>query len=460
MKDAASRIMQHIPDMVAYLDTELRYLYTNDAYQKAFGRSAEEFLGKTVFDMLPQEVIESTLPRWRQALQGKEVAFDSQINVAGAKKQWLYARVFPDLDDAGRVAGIFAILSDVTARKDMETRLRRLWALNDDLPSMLAHCDAQERYLYVNRAYAATYGRTPDEVLGLRVQDVISPELYERITPHIKTLLQGKPVEFETMIPQADGTRPWMAIRGIPERSEMRVVGFFVNISDVSKHKELEKLRLEFASGNVRAQEAERKALAQELHDGIAQELAALAVISNVLERKTENTKAADILRMLQEGLQRTVHETRRLSYGLHPLELTKRGLVKAIEELLSRTRQVHDNVTITFNRDDTEFERGSGPDIDIAVYRIVQEAFSNAMRHAKPSRIELSLQRDNDALVGTILDDGTGFDANSPHSGFGLVSIRERAMLLDGVLSIQSSSAGTRIEFRLPIKPQGATQT
>ena len=73
------------------------------------------------------------------------------------------------------------------ARAAAEKELRRVTALCDELPTLLAHCDADERYLFVNRAYAETYGRTKDEVLGRRVSEVVPPELYEVIAPRIRS---------------------------------------------------------------------------------------------------------------------------------------------------------------------------------------------------------------------------------------------------------------------------------
>jgi len=458
--DFAARVMQRIPDMVAYLDTELRYQYTNEAYQKTLGKPAEKILGKSVAEILSAEVVAHATPKWQAALQGKAESYDTQITLEDGRKIWVHVRLMPDFDPDGSIPGFFVIVTDVTARREAEARLQRLRALNDDLPSLLAHCDAQERYLYVNRAYASAYQHTPESVVGMRVRDVVTGELYERIQPYIAQLLQGEPIEFEMLIPYADGSEPWMIVRGIPERVGKDVVGFFVSISDISKHKELEMLRRQFTSATVHAQEAERKALAQELHDGVAQELAALAVISNMLERKAASEKDVSILQMLQDGLQRTVNETRRLSYGLHPLVLRERGLISAVEELLKRTRQVHDEVTIDFNRQGWPDSAPARADADIAIYRIVQESISNALRHGNPQHIELSLGYKNGALCGKILDDGKGFDASSPHAGLGLASMKDRVLLLGGTIHIRSDDTGTCIEFCLPANPQTAMET
>lgn len=452
--DFPPRIMARIPDLVAYIDSKLRYRYTNTSYQKALGRTEKELLDKSVIDVLPDQALSIAVPRMREALSGKEVGFELKIDVPDSARRWLYARYIPDFDDDGAVIGFSAILSDVTARKEAEDELRRVKSLCDELPNLLVHCDAQERYLYVNRAYAATYGRTREETLGLRVRDFVPAEVYEQIGPRIRQLLDGKPVEFDVLVPRAGGSRAWMSVQGIPEFAGSAVVGFFVNISDISKHKELEQLRGEFAVGMVRAQEAERRSLAQELHDGIAQELAALAVISNMLERGSRSETTETMSVRLHQGLQRAVKEIRRLSYGLHPLELCERGLLGAIEEFLNRTRQAHEGVDIDLDSTGIVNDLSAGPDVDIAIYRIVQEAVSNALRHANPSRIQLRMELDNGHLAGKVTDNGVGFDLESKFSGIGLASMRQRATLLGGSLKIGSGDAGTSVDFTIPMHP------
>ena len=444
-------ILARIPDLIAYKDPDLAYRYTNEAYQRALGRSAEELEKKSVFEVLPERTLEIALPRMRAALAGEEVEFDSQLRLPGSPRRWLHARYIPDRAEDGTVLGFFAVLTDVTARTEAEKELNRVKELCDDLPALLAHCDAEERYLYVNRAYAETYGRTKDAIIGKRVQDVVPAELYTAIGPHIASLLAGGSVDFDAHVPRADGVRTWMAVRGIPEFSGAEVVGFFVNVSDISKHKELETLRSEFAVGIVRAQEAERKALARELHDGIAQELAGLAVFSNVLEREGGSGAQESVGSRIHAGLRRTVAEIRRLSYGLHPLELSERGLVGAVQEFLERTRQAHARMDIDLERAGIPDEVSLGADADIAVYRIVQEAVANALRHADATEIRVRMRLADGGVEGTVSDDGKGFEPERKSVGLGLPSMRERAALLDGSLTIASGQEGTVVGFSIP---------
>ncbi len=449
--DFPALIMSLVPDLVAYLDSELRYLYTNDAYQAVLQLSAAQLQGKTAFEVIPEHAQAVVIPKMRAALGGEEVEFDTELRLPEAPPRWVHVRHIPHRTGDTSVHGFFAILTDITARKAAELELQRVKELCDNLPTLLAHCDDDERYLYVNRAYAENYGRTKGEAIGKRVRDVVPATLYRQIGPQIGRLLDGEPVDFDAEIPNATGVATWMTVRGIPELSAARVVGFFVNVSDVSKHKELEELRNELTIAIVKAQEAERKALAQELHDGIAQELAAVAVLSNMLERDRAGA-ATPVVTSIQKGLHRTVAEVRRISYGLHPLELSERGLAGAIGEFLNRTRQAHGEIRIDLET--AAFPDGAsfGNDIDIAVYRIVQEAVSNALRHGESSRIELRIQHLEGQVTGTVTDDGKGFDVGSERHGLGLPSMRERAALLGGALSVASSNGGTSIEFSIPV--------
>ena len=105
----------------------------------------------------------------------------------------------------------------------------------------------------------------------------------------------------------------------------------------------------------------------------------------------------------------------------------------------------------------DLAFEAGRSPHrlaptIELTAYRLVQEALTNAVRHASASHVRIELVEEDDAIVGAVTDDGLGFDAADGHAGFGLISMTERATLVGGSIEVQSSRDGTTIRFTLPV--------
>jgi len=208
----------------------------------------------------------------------------------------------------------------------------------------------------------------------------------------------------------------------------------------------------------IGAQEAERLRLARELHDETAQSLAALAIS---LDRardalRTNDAEASTRIAEARATSERLLDETRRLILGLRPASLDDLGLVAAIRAYAD-AMVVSRGIEVTVEAPD--LPRIDGP-IEIAVFRIVQEALANVARHAdaRTTRVELSAV-DGD-LVAIIADDGVGFEVDrelEPSTdatpSYGLLGMRERVRLLSGTIEITSRpGGGTRIVVRVPI--------
>jgi signal transduction histidine kinase len=204
------------------------------------------------------------------------------------------------------------------------------------------------------------------------------------------------------------------------------------------------------------AQEDERKRLARELHDQTIQDLIAL---KQRVRRKAARDPAevGPRLAELQGMLETTMDEVRRFSRALRPLYLEEAGLVAALEALARDAEQ--GGLQVSFQ---AEGDARLAPEVELALYRIVQEALHNAVRHAQASSIHIGLMVDDDVAV-QVQDDGAGFVppqrvsdlAEAGH--FGLMGMHERAQLVGAHLVIRSRpGAGTTIEAHVPPRKPG----
>lgn len=210
----------------------------------------------------------------------------------------------------------------------------------------------------------------------------------------------------------------------------------------------------------TRGQEDERARLALELHDGPVQALIALgqrAEMAGRLIERGQDSEAAVQLEELRQAEQAAIHDLRRLIAGLRPLYLEDLGLVPALEVLVRRLAAL--------TPAEIRLETGScsrlGPEVELAAYRIAQEALQNAVQHATASRITVHVSCAPDELVLAIADDGQGFDpAGRPdvftrRGHFGLLGMQERAAQLGGTLRVQSAPGqGTCVTAHLPAHP------
>ncbi len=208
-------------------------------------------------------------------------------------------------------------------------------------------------------------------------------------------------------------------------------------------------------------QEEERRRLARELHDDTLQSLIALQQRVQLARFKlAADAQALDLLDELHALTASTIADLRRVVRALRPIYLEDLGLSAALEMLAGE--QTRPDLTVTF------YQRGEAkrlpPEVELALYRIAQEALNNAVQHANASQVQIGLQFAVDEVRLTVQDDGRGFAMpESPaefaaEGHFGLLGMHERAELIGARLDIRSGPQGTRLQLRLPLTAPPAT--
>jgi two-component system sensor histidine kinase UhpB len=214
----------------------------------------------------------------------------------------------------------------------------------------------------------------------------------------------------------------------------------------------LERERQQSGRRVLAAQEAERIAIARDLHDEVGQLLTgALLQLNSIAERAPAHREEVD---EAMQAVRRALDEVRRISSELRPEMLEHLGLVSALTELSTTFGRVSGvEVERHFDRSLPTLE----PDTELAVYRIAQESLTNVARHAQAKRVRLALERGHHSVVLRVVDDGRGFDG-APEEHGGLRSMRERALLVEGALAIKDGRQGG-VEVRLEVPAAPAAQ-
>ena len=216
------------------------------------------------------------------------------------------------------------------------------------------------------------------------------------------------------------------------------------------RHREATRLlkhNRELARQLIAVQENERLALARELHDELGQHCAAIRLEAAVAERSTELAQAVDAVRRAAASAQSLQLGVRRLLRQLRPADLDSLGLSAALQLLCTQRPWP----VCCFSGSESAT---LGEEVDMAVYRIAQEALSNALRHAHATAVEMRLDLMPDAVRLSVQDDGVGFDASAETEGLGLLGARERAAARGGRLSVSSAPGrGTRVELWMPLE-------
>jgi signal transduction histidine kinase len=201
----------------------------------------------------------------------------------------------------------------------------------------------------------------------------------------------------------------------------------------------------------LRAAEEERRRWARELHDETLQGLGGLRVLLSSARRSNDVAALHQTLESAVEQIGDEIANLRALITELRPAALDELGLAPALEALFDRVRTLHGLELAA--RIELAYDKRArlDPDVETAIYRLVQESLSNAARHAHAERIAVDVLEGEAEIQISITDDGVGFDTDVPSSGFGLTGMRERVALAGGSLDIASSDAGTRIEATIP---------
>jgi two-component system sensor histidine kinase UhpB len=216
------------------------------------------------------------------------------------------------------------------------------------------------------------------------------------------------------------------------------------------------------SGGLIQAQEDERQRIARELHDDTGQVLTLLLIRLKLLESNPGAETVRPQIEELRALISSAIDQVRRLALNLRPPTIDQLGLLPALRSLVATfTDGAGLHVTLEAPREPIALTR----ERTLAVYRVVQEALTNAAKHADAHNISVTVRREGDWLVATVRDDGRGFTPEAftrrrqqPASGagVGLFGMEERARLAGGALSVQSAPGrGASVTLRAPLEPE-----
>jgi signal transduction histidine kinase len=240
-----------------------------------------------------------------------------------------------------------------------------------------------------------------------------------------------------------------------------RVTGFSKIARDITERKLTEDALADISRKLIDIQEEERRRIARDLHDDISQRLAMLAVEIEQLKQYPPNSadELKDQLTGIGEAVRGVSKGVQSISHQLHPPQLEYLGLVAAMKSFCHEFAERR-KVVIDFTSDD--IPQPVSHEISLCLFRILQEALHNAVKHSGVRQFRVSLTRSGSQLCLAVSDNGAGFEVESTmkKAGLGLISMRERVRLVHGTITIESKPmAGTTIDVRVPFNSEWGPQ-
>jgi PAS domain S-box-containing protein len=339
------------------------------------------------------------------------------------------------------------------ALRESESRFR---TLAECAPVVVWMTDENVSCTYISRYWREFTGREPQEDLGYKWVEALHPDDRDRATRDlISASRSGQPCRGEYRVKRADGEYGWLSDHGVPFfHADGTYAGHIGTCIDITEHKNRVTTGFRVQDNLMLGQEAERKRVARELHDGVGQRIALLAMALREMEGlvPTSSTALEEKLRGAEEEVGRIASDLHRLSHNLHPSTVSHLGLVPALRRLCKEFSEQM-NISVEFvAAADCE---GMSEETALALFRVGQECLANIVKHSRSREARVLLMEHAAEVRLTIADSGVGFDVAEVHSnpGLGLVSIHERARMLGADLEIRSSpSRGTQVELRMPL--------
>ncbi len=303
-----------------------------------------------------------------------------------------------------------------------------------------------------NARAETVFGFTAEEVLGNHVKMLLPEDDQERFEARTyPALLRDEQLEFAVWCHHRSGRRIALAIRAQLLKSPAgEAFGALICANDITEQKRLEQMVVEVS-------ESEQRRIGQDIHDDLCQQLASIGCLSKVLEKRLSevDSEAASQLNEIGEMVSLANQRAREIARGLVPSVLETEGLPGALEALASRTRRAF-GVNCACHCDEALYLED--PEMASHLYRIAQEAVSNAVRHGHPAEVLVELIQHDDAVVLSVKDDGQGIRNPEVASGIGMLTMASRAESLGGSLDIRTGRGeGTQVTCRIPARNEEA---
>jgi len=322
--------------------------------------------------------------------------------------------------------------------------------------TILVRTDKNGVITYVNDEFCHVSGYSREELVGHRF-DILSAHYHSRIffDKLWETISSGKIWNDEIKNKAKDGNFFWLDATIVPiidlNGEHQSYLAIYTDITQKFKQS-INEQKIRSAS-LIEGQEKERRKIARDLHDGLGQRLTALKFhIEGLKVPAKEKQRYEEIKKMLYE----TIVDIRRISFNLMPSVLSDFGIIPALKLLADQTTR-SSNVNVIFENNSV-IER-LNKIVEINVYRIVQEALTNAIKYAEADEVKIIVEDMDSSISVTIADNGKGFNSQNVSakakegSGNGIANIQERTSLINGEFSIETAPGkGTKIIINVPL--------
>ena len=458
-----SRMVASAMDAIISVDDKQLIVLFNGSAEKMFGCRADEAIGSSIDRFIParfRSEHHAHIRRFGESgvanrgmgglgtvrgvrANGEEFPVEASISSIQVGGKKLFTTIVRDVSER--------FLAEEVLRESEE----RFRLVADTAPVLIWMSGTDKMCIFFNKGWLDFTGRSMEQEWGEGWTSGVHPDDLERCLGIYSSAFDSR-VDFqmEYRLRRFDGQYRWIVDYGIPRfESNGIFCGYIGSCVDVT-HRKLSETSLRELSGRlIHAQEEERARIARELHDDLSQRMALLQISLDQFQQQipglsSQSRQQLQSIKEVATEVSSTIHD---LSHQLHPFKLDALGLVAAVEGFCRELSDRH-NLKIQFVHRDIP---GIPKDATLCLFRIVQEALRNVVKHSGAAEAKVELSVHGDRIDLCVSDSGAGFNPESAKgvAGLGLISMRERLRLVGGQLSVESvPSRGTQIRVRIPL--------
>src|SRR5215467_6438053 len=397
------------PIGIALENLDGRPLYVNSALCSMLGYSEEEFRNKHCSDFSPPEDAAKDLALFQQLRRGSIDHYSLEKRFYRRDGSLTWGRLSVSRLNHRDSPLVIAMVEDITPARESEERFR---LVANTAPVMIWMAGTDKLCTYVNRPWLDFTGRTIQQELGSGWAEPVHPEDRERsLEIFTQAFDRRHPFKMEYRLRRHDGEYRWVLDSGVPRfDKDGSFAGYIGSAVDVTDRKKAEEALFTLGGRLIEAQEQERRHIARELHDDISQKLVVLSMELHQLAGMLPDSQP-DLRKRVVSLLNSTSEVTddvHALSHRLHSAKLEAVGLLPTIKGFC---REIAEQRYVNIDFISNGVPDSVSPAISLCLFRILQEALNNAVKHSGSHDFEARLERVADELQLTVRDSGVGFD-------------------------------------------------